>query len=214
MHIKRSDENRTGILDELTADQLVQEKTAVQRALLYLESLYGRPTTRDERDAARSLYNRYRIIKRLVNRSVSISGAGINNPSELPTILEHEAMAFTVAAISLTPPPSDTEAISNVPSSIIFDSSTDSTDTSSSINENVHEMSLDDLTQNLEIVRDEKKKLRRTIKEFEQVFEEQNGRKMLKSDRTTIEETYALYKQKKAKLRLLDALVRKQLTKK
>lgn len=205
----------------MTADQLVQEKTAVQRALLYLESLYGRPNTRDERDAARMLYNRYRIIKRLVNRSVSLSGAGINNLSELPTILEHEAMAFTVAAISLTPPPSDTEALSSVPSTVdsptdpsTLMSSTDSTDTSSSINENVHEMSLDELTQNLETIRDEKKKLRRTIKEFEEVFEEQNGRKMLKSDRSVIEDTYALYKQKKAKLRLLDALMRKQLTKK
>lgn len=207
--MKRTEEHRPDDLEDLNAEQLVQEKTAVQRALLYLESLYGRPTTRDERDAARQLYNRYRVIKRLVNRTVSISGSGVNNPSELPTILEHEAMAFTVAAISLTPPPSDTEAMSNVQSGL--DSSTDSTDTSSSINENVHEMSLDGLTRNLEIVRDEKKKLRRTIKEFEEVFEEQNGRKMLKSDRTVIEETYALYKQKKAKLRLLDALVRKQI---
>ncbi|XP_031624216.1 protein FAM13A isoform X2 [Contarinia nasturtii] len=211
LQIKRGEEHRPEVLEEMTADQLVQEKTAVQRALLYLESLYGRPTTRDERDAARLLYNRYRVIKRLVNRTVSIAGSGISNPSELPTILEHEAMAFTVAAISLTPPPSDTEVMgSNVASGI--DSSTDSTDTSSSINENVHEMSLDGLTRSLEIVRDEKKKLRRTIKEFEEVFEEQNGRKMLKSDRIAIEETYALYKQKKAKLRLLDALVRKQLT--
>lgn len=205
----------------MTADELVQEKSAVQRALLYLESLYGRPNTREERDAARLLYNRYRIIKRLVNRSASISGLGMNNPSELPTILEHEAMAFTVAAISLTPPPSDTEALSSILSTVdsptdpsTLMSSTDSTDTSSSMNENVHEMSLDELTHNLEILRDEKKKLRRTIKEFEEVFEEQNGRKMLKSDRSVIEDTYALYKQKKAKLRLLDALVRKQLTKK
>lgn len=203
----------------------MQEKSAVQRALLYLESLYGRPNTREERDAARSLYDRYRIIKRLVNRSASMSGAGISNPSELPTILEHEAMAFTVAAVSFTPPPSDTEfnfATSSAcmifsidspsePSSVM--SSTDSTDTSSSINENVHDMSLEELSRNLDIVRDEKKQLRRTIKEFEEVFEEQNGRKMLKSDRGVIEETYAIYKQKKAKLRLLDALVRKHLTK-
>lgn len=74
-------------------------------------------------------------------------------------------------------------------------------------------MSLDELSRNLEVVRDEKKKLRRTIKEFEEAFEEQNGRKMLKSDRSVIEDTYALYKQKKAKLRLLDALMRKHLTK-
>lgn len=220
LQAKRGAENRSAVLEELTADELVQEKTAVQRALLYLESLYGRPNTREERDAARMLYNRYRIIKRLVNRSVTMAGAGMNNPSELPTILEHEAMAFTVAAISLTPPPSDTEAMSVLPSSVDSPtdpasvlSSTDSTDTSSSINENVHDMSLEELSRNLDVVRDEKKKLRRAIKEYEQVFEEQNGRKMLKTDRNAIEDTYALYKQKKAKLRLLDALVRKQLTK-
>lgn len=96
LHVKRIDENRPISLDEMTADELVLEKTAVQRGLLFLESLYGRPNTRDERDAARSLYNRYRLLKRMVTRSVTISGAGISNPSELPTILEHEAMAFTM----------------------------------------------------------------------------------------------------------------------
>lgn len=74
-------------------------------------------------------------------------------------------------------------------------------------------MSLDELSRSLEIVRDEKKKLRRSIKDFEEVFEEQNGRKMLKNDRSIIEDTYNAYKQKKAKLRLLDALLRKQLAK-
>lgn len=211
LQVKRTEEDRPFVMEKMTAEELIQEKAALQRALLYLESLYGRPITRDERDAARTLYNRYRVVKRLVSRSVAIPSAGISTLSELPTILEHEAMAFTVAAISLTPPPSDTEVVSNVQSGI--DSSTDSTDTSSSINENVHEMSLDGLTRSLEVVRDEKKKLRRTIKEFEEMFEVKNGRKMLKSDRTVMEETYALYKQKKAKLRLLDALVRKQLTK-
>lgn len=92
-------------------------------------------------------------------------------------------------------------------------SSTDSTDTSSSINENVHDMSLDELSRSLDVVRNEKKKLRRTIKDYEEVFEEQNGRKMLKNDRSAIDDIYAQYKQKKAKLRLLDALVRKQLSK-
>lgn len=245
------DENRPFILDEMTGNQLLQEKSAVQRALLYLESLYGRPITRDERDAARSLYNRYRMLKRMVNRSATISGVGINNPSELPTILEHEAMAFTMhpgnvccaffscirlmsgndmqiplkrlfripGSISLTPPPSDTEGFTVTPmldsptEAMSLMSSTDSTDTSSSINENVHDMSLDELSRSLDVVRNEKKKLRRTIKDYEEVFEEQNGRKMLKNDRSAIDDIYAQYKQKKAKLRLLDALVRKQLSK-
>lgn len=209
LQAKRIEEDRSPILEDLTADQLVQEKAAVQRGLLYLESLFGRPSTREERDAARNLYDRYRIIKRLVNRSATMS-AGMAGASELPTILEHEAMAFTHLPQPETEPiapvidsPSDTST------SIL--SSTDSTDTSSSVNESVHTLSFEELNRCMDIARDEKKKLRRTIKEFEEVFEERNGRKMLKSDRTVIEDTYAMYKQKKAKLRLLDALVRKHM---
>lgn len=72
-------------------------------------------------------------------------------------------------------------------------------------------MSVKELYAHFDAVREEKKQLRRTIKEFEHNFEEVTGRKMLKSDRSSIDETYALYKQKKAKLRLLDALVKKQM---
>lgn len=156
-----------------------------------------------------------------------MTASGATNLSELPTILEHEAMAFPITAVSITPPPSDCDAESapaflatassitsiespsETPTNL---SSTDSTDTSSSINENVHELSIEELSRNLSVVRDEKRRLGRTIKEFEEIFEEQNGRKMLKSDRGVIEDTYALYKQKKAKLRLLDALIKKHLT--
>lgn len=78
-------------------------------------------------------------------------------------------------------------------------------------NLNVSVMNVQELYAHYNVVREEKKQLRRTIKEFEHNFEEVNGRKMLKSDRSSIEDTYAAYKQKKAKLRLLDALVRKQM---
>lgn len=89
--------------------------------------------------------------------------------------------------------------------------STDSTDDSSSLNDNLHQLSITELWHQLDIVRDEKKVLRRTIKDFEQQFEAASGRKMLKGDRKAIEETYALYKQKKGRLRLLDALVKKHM---
>lgn len=215
LQAKRIEEHRSSILDELTPNQLVQEKAAVQRALLYLESLFGRPNTREERDVARNLYDRYRIIKRLVNRSAAMSGASGSGASELPTILEHEALALVVSALA-PQQLSDTEQnslVTDSPSdtSTSLMSSADSTDNSTSINENVHTLSLDELNRCLDVARDEKKQLRRTIKEFEEIFEERNGRKMLKSDRSMIEQTYAMYKQKKAKLRLLDALVRKHL---
>ena len=75
----------------------------------------------------------------------------------------------------------------------------------------LHSMSIKELYAHFDMIREEKKQLRRTIKEFEHDFEELNGRKMQKSDRLAIEDTYGLYKQKKAKLRLLDALVKKQM---
>lgn len=199
------------IIDDLSPEQLIQEKTAIQRGLLYIESLFGRPNSREERDLVRSLYDRYRTIKRTINRSatMSISGTGV---SDLPTILEHEAMQFpvVVAAAPLAPLESPTDTSASLQSN---ESSTTDSTTTGSVHENVHTMSVDELWKQLELARQEKKQLRRTIKEFEDAFEEQNGRKMLKSDRTIMEDTYGLYKQKKAKLRLLDALVKKHMAK-
>ncbi|XP_058456258.1 protein FAM13A isoform X2 [Malaya genurostris] len=216
LHEKRATENRSENLDSLSGDQLVEEKASVQRALLYLESIYGRPASREERDAARPLYDRYRLIKRLVNRANSISGpCGAN--SQMPTILEHEALAIvgTVTPSTDISPPSATSMIQSPTDTSVASTAAPSTDesetTTSSITENIHSMTAEELWEHYDAAREEKKELRRTIKIFEQQFEETTGRKMLKSDRKTIEDTYALYKQKKAKLRLIDALFKKQM---
>ncbi|XP_055530169.1 protein FAM13A isoform X2 [Wyeomyia smithii] len=214
---KRTTEHRSENLDKLSSDQLVEEKASVQRALLYLESIYGRPASREERDAARPLYDRYRLIKRLVNRANSISGpCGAN--SQMPTILEHEALAIVGTTTPSTDisPPSATSMVQSPADTSVASTAALSTDesetTSSSITENIHSMTVEELWEHYDAAREEKKELRRTIKEFEQKFEETTGRKMLKSDRKTIEDTYAMYKQKKAKLRLIDALFKKQMS--
>ena len=196
----------------MTPEQLVDEKTSVQRALLYFESLFGRPGTPDERDAARPLYDRYRLLKRLVSRHNSISGA----VSELPTILENEALALSgMVSPSTDFSPPTANSIVQSPDDSSTSTSVDATPSISSTafqeNFKLHSMSVRELYSHFDTVREEKKLLRRTIKEFEHNFEDINGRKMLKSDRSLIDDTYALYKQKKAKLRLLDALVKKQM---
>ena len=89
--------------------------------------------------------------------------------------------------------------------------SDDSETISNTVLENIHAMSMDELWDHYDVTREEKKELRRSIKIFELEFEQTTGRKMLKADRKHIDETYAMYKQKKATLRLLDALVKKQL---
>lgn len=196
----------------------MQEKTAVQKALIYFESLFGRPASREERDIARDLYARYRTLKRMVNRSVSQSFTSANGISELPTIMEHEAMHFPSAISPAKHRQVDQTALlssGSLDSPVSeLSTTTESTDTtSSSVHENVHQLCVDDLWRHLEIAREQKMELRRTIKDFEDVFEQQNGRRMLKADRSMIEQTYILYKQKKAKLRLLEALVKKQMAK-
>lgn len=205
---KREEDKRPEKIDEQSNEQLIDEKTAVQRGLLYLESLFGRPNTREERDAARPLYDRYRMIKRLANRNNSLTGVA----PELPTILENEALAFTMPPSNDTSPPSVLQSPpSESSTSVSGHSSEETEETIKTINENIKLMSIDKLWNQLDIVREEKKQLRRSIKEFENKFEEASGRKMLKADRKAMDDTYAMYKQKKAKFRLLDALVRKHM---
>ncbi|XP_073813704.1 uncharacterized protein isoform X2 [Musca autumnalis] len=218
---KRKDHNRPEVLDELTADQLVQEKTTVQHGLLFFESLYGRPSTKDERDAARPLYDRYRQLKRLVSRSVTLSGCSAAGAPELPTILEHEAMVFESTTFQYSSANS-TETTNSPTDSVVPNNSSDESTTTTTAqssqqqqeqqNETISCLSIEKLWEQLEKTREEKKHLKRVIREYETVFEEENGRKMLKSDRKTIEETYAQYKEKKAKTRLLQALIKKQIS--
>uniref|UniRef100_A0A3Q3F3F9 FAM13A-like domain-containing protein n=1 Tax=Labrus bergylta TaxID=56723 RepID=A0A3Q3F3F9_9LABR len=58
--------------------------------------------------------------------------------------------------------------------------------------------------------RAEKKKLRKTIREFEEDFYQRNGRNVQKEDRVPKLEEYREYKRIKAKLRLLEVLISKQ----
>lgn len=57
--------------------------------------------------------------------------------------------------------------------------------------------------------REEKKRLRRALREFEEEFQRDTGRRLQREDREPRQQEYASYKQAKAKLRLLEALVAK-----
>ncbi|XP_077957835.1 protein FAM13B isoform X3 [Gasterosteus aculeatus] len=70
--------------------------------------------------------------------------------------------------------------------------------------------SMPELLEQLWKARAEKKKLRRTIREFEEDFYQHNGRYVQKEDRVPMLEEYREYKRIKAKLRLLEVLISKQ----
>ncbi|XP_041654226.1 protein FAM13B isoform X2 [Cheilinus undulatus] len=70
--------------------------------------------------------------------------------------------------------------------------------------------SMPELLEQLWKTRAEKKKLRKTIREFEEDFYQRNGRNVQKEDRVPMLEEYREYKRIKAKLRLLEVLISKQ----
>ncbi|KAL6117246.1 fam13b [Pungitius sinensis] len=70
--------------------------------------------------------------------------------------------------------------------------------------------SMPELLEQLWKARAEKKKLRRTIREFEEDFYQHNGRYVQKEDRVPMLDEYREYKRIKAKLRLLEVLISKQ----
>merc|ERR1719187_922030 len=92
---KRSACGRKENMSEMTSNELQEEKTALQKALLYYEYIHGRPKTREDRDLARPLYDRYRQCKRNVLRA---GPRGKDNMGDLAPILEHETMDFTLAS--------------------------------------------------------------------------------------------------------------------
>ena len=70
---KRIKYNRPENMEELTYEQLMDEKTAVQKALLHIENVFGRPVSKEDRAIVRSLYDKYRTLKRLLIRAGAVS---------------------------------------------------------------------------------------------------------------------------------------------
>ncbi|XP_054013995.1 protein FAM13A isoform X1 [Hylaeus anthracinus] len=217
---KRLKCNRPDNMEELTYEQLIEEKTAVQKALLHIENIFGRP--KEDRTVVRPLYDRYRTLKRLLIRA----GASKNKDSisELATILEHEAMDFTSSNVPGNP--SDAERRASEPDmshrGILdcidsadqlptdSDSQHSSSEGSRSNNESLHALPQEELLIQQKLTREEKKRLRRALKELEAQFEARAGRRMQREDRgPQVITVYESYKQAKAKLRLIDALVAK-----
>ncbi|EZA59110.1 hypothetical protein X777_15751 [Ooceraea biroi] len=220
---KRIKYNRPDNMEELNYDQLVDEKTAVQKALLHIENVFGRPVSKEDRTVVRPLYDRYRTLKRLLIRA----GASKNKDSvsELATILEHETMDFTSSSLPGNPVETDRRAsepdmshrgildciepADQLPTD--SDSQHSSSEGSRGVGESLHALPQEELLAQQRVTREEKKRLRRALKEMEAQFEVRAGRRMQREDRgPQITSVYESYKQAKAKLRLIDALIAKK----
>ncbi|KAM5301111.1 protein FAM13B isoform 3-T5 [Glossophaga mutica] len=211
---------------KMTKDHLVEEKTSLQKSLLYYESQHGRPVTKEERHIVKPLYDRYRLVKQMLTRA-SITPV-LGSPSikrrgqMLQPIIEGETAHFFEEikeeeedGVSLSPELTDILKTAVQAQSSLENSESD-------VEENQEKLALDlrlsstraasmpELLEQLWKARAEKKKLRKTLRDFEEAFYQQNGRNAQKEDRVPVLEEYREYKKIKAKLRLLEVLISKQ----
>ncbi|XP_057205249.1 protein FAM13B isoform X5 [Triplophysa rosa] len=223
---------RVSLSIKMTKEELTCEKTVLQKNLLYYEGLHGRPVTREERLIVKHLYDRYRLVKQMLTR-VSITPI-IASPSSkrrnqmLQPIIEGETSHFCGEIEEEEEDEGrgqqENEAMQSENSEIIMDPVGQPSSQQSS-QENIlssGKLSLDlrlsssnassmpELLEQLWKARAEKKKLRKTIREFEDEFYQQNGRNVQKEDRIPMMDEYKEYKRIKAKLRLLEVLISKQ----
>ncbi|XP_029439880.1 protein FAM13B isoform X2 [Rhinatrema bivittatum] len=226
---KRAERGLPEEMKKMTKDNLAEEKTSLQKSLLYYESLHGRPVTREERQVVKPLYDRYRLVKQMLTRA-SITPI-LGSPSTkrrgqmLQPIIEGETAHFfeeikeeEEESISISSEINDLLKPAIQPQSISSeaeDSEPDGVEHQDKITmdhrlSSTRASSMPELLEQLWKARAEKKKLRKTLREFEEEFYQQNGRNVQKEDRMPMLEEYREYKKIKAKLRLLEVLISKQ----
>ncbi|XP_035494027.2 protein FAM13A isoform X2 [Scophthalmus maximus] len=235
---KREEVNRPEDIKDMTREQIGGEKVALQKALLYYESIHGRPVTKSERQIMKPLYDRYRLVKQILCRASTIPVIG--SPSSkrrgplLQPIIEGETALFfddikeeedgseddgdskTQFTVTVRPDVSaqlgfldhmDEEADGFISPVDELSPSKGTTDMRLS---NLHSATTEELVEQLQETREEKKRIRKNLKEFEDQFFRQNGRNVQKEDRSPLAAEYNEYKHVKAKLRLLEVLISKR----
>uniref|UniRef100_A0A4X2KQZ9 Family with sequence similarity 13 member B n=1 Tax=Vombatus ursinus TaxID=29139 RepID=A0A4X2KQZ9_VOMUR len=185
--------------------------------------------TREERHIVKPLYDRYRLVKQMLTRA-SITPI-LGSPSTkrrgqmLQPIIEGETAHFFEEikeeeedGVNLSSELND--ILKTATQTQTFSSSLENSE--SDVEESQEKLALDlrlsstraasmpELLEQLWKARAEKRKLRKTLREFEEAFYQQNGRNVQKEDRTPMLEEYREYKKIKAKLRLLEVLISKQ----
>ncbi|XP_034537574.1 protein FAM13B-like isoform X2 [Notolabrus celidotus] len=205
-------------IKEMSHFQRTTEKTSLQKCLLYFESLHGRPSTKQERNLMKPFYDRYRLLKQMLFSSATSKvittieeeegsdeeRPNQHSPKQQPLWLKSprylssdECLHLASLETSETPLVSPLEEVKGLQPQIITMAT-------------LHEASRAELLDHLRTARLEKRRLHHALREFEDHFYMQTGRVCQKEDRGPMAEEYCQYKNLKAKLRLLEALLSKQ----
>eukprot|EP00070_Physeter_catodon_P040502 XP_028347396.1 protein FAM13A isoform X9 [Physeter catodon] len=200
---KRAETSRPEDIKDMTKDQIANEKVALQKALLYYESIHGRPVSKNERQVMKPLYDRYRLVKQILSRASTVPITG--SPSSkrrsplLQPIIEGETASF-FKEIKEEEEGSEDDSSAKPEFTVTletddfsargfldqFEDDTDgfispvddkipskcSQDTGLS---NLHAASIPELLEHLQEMREEKKRIRKKLRDFEDSFFRQNG---------------------------------------
>ncbi|XP_063314709.1 protein FAM13A isoform X1 [Pelobates fuscus] len=233
---KRMEVDRPEDIKDMTRDQIAAEKVSLQKALLFYESIHGRPVTKNERQVMKPLYDRYRLFKQILYRANTIPVIGSPTSKRrsplLQPIIEGETASFfkeeeeegseddsssvnTDFMVTMKPGFTVRSFLDQLEEDTDgFVSPVDDKTPPKSSQElglgNIHSASVPELLQQLQEAKEEKKNIRKKLREFEDNFFRQNGRNVQKEDRTPMAEEYSEYKHTKAKLRLLEVLISKR----
>lgn len=225
---RRLEDDMPEDLMKMTKEHLGKEKVALQKSLLYYESIHARPVTREERQVVKPLYDRYRLVKQMLTKAyitpVIGSPSNVRRSQMLQPIIEGETANFfeeikeeeennisTSSDFTVELKPSI--QVLPVPEQADNETRLDGESLKLTLDQRLsstHASSMPELLEQLWKARADKKKLRKTLKEFEECFYQQNGRNVQKEDRIPMIEEYKEYKRIKAKLRLLEVLINKQ----
>ncbi|XP_048385379.2 protein FAM13A isoform X3 [Stegostoma tigrinum] len=235
---KRAEVARPEDIKDMTRDEIASEKVALQKGLLYYESIHGRPVAKAERQIMKPLYDRYRLLKQILARATAIPVIG--SPSSkrrsplLQPIIEGETASFIEDLKEEEEDGSEDDFNTKTDFAVtgksaftirsFLDQLDDDTDGFVSPTDdrpptrcnldlrlsNLHSASMPELLEQLQEARADKKRLRKSLRDFEDTFFQENGRTVQKEDRAPMAEEYSEYKHIKAKLRLLEVLISKQ----
>ncbi|XP_059101866.1 protein FAM13B isoform X4 [Peromyscus eremicus] len=181
-------------IKKMTKDHLIEEKTSLQKSLLYYESQHGRP-------GSPSTKRRGQMLQPIIEGETAHFFEEIKEEEEDGVSLSSELSDILKTAVHTQ--------------SFLENSESDAEENQEKLARDLRlsstrAASMPELLEQLWKARAEKKKLRKTLREFEETFYQQNGRNAQKEDRVPVLEEYKEYKKIKAKLRLLEVLISKQ----
>ncbi|XP_067858690.1 protein FAM13C isoform X2 [Heptranchias perlo] len=213
---RQDKENKHHVTAESQQKPSVEETVQIMmKKLKEKQEILGLPedvkVTKQERLLMKPLYDRYRTIKQLLSPAVAIPTIEEEGSDEETILKSCEMSSRPTADFPFQ------EFVDNVghrdedrePGFIsAVDEKKETRQPTTSLS-NLHEASMPELLEHLRETKADKKKLRKTLREFEEQFFKQTGRNIQKEDRTPMAEEYNEYKHIKAKLRLLEVLITK-----